>query len=59
MKFEIRKSNNPAQPYYWRIVADNGEPLAHSETYVSKADCQTAINIIAASAATAEVDDLT
>ncbi len=60
MKFEIRKSNNPDQPYYWRIVADkNGETLAHSETYVSKADCHNAIAIVAAGAATAEVDDLT
>lgn len=31
MKFEIRNSNSQTQPYYWRIVATNGNVLASSE----------------------------
>ena len=27
MEFQIVRSNNPAQPYFWRIVASNGLTL--------------------------------
>ena len=36
MEFQIVHSNNPAQPFFWRIVADNGQTLAGRETYVNK-----------------------
>ncbi|MCL4106614.1 UNVERIFIED_CONTAM: hypothetical protein GTU68_009748 [Idotea baltica] len=38
-KFGIRRSTN--NQFYWNLNAANGEPIAHSETYVSK---QGAIN---------------
>jgi uncharacterized protein YegP (UPF0339 family) len=50
VKFEIRKSNSTTQPYYWRIVASNGQVLATSETYVAK---QSAINAAASVKSTA------
>jgi uncharacterized protein YegP (UPF0339 family) len=37
LKFEIHDSNNPAQPYYWKIIGRNGyDTLAKSETLTSK-----------------------
>jgi uncharacterized protein YegP (UPF0339 family) len=59
MKFQIRRSTSTTQPYYWRIVASNGQTLATSETYVSKDSAKSAINSVKASAATATVEDLT
>lgn len=59
MKFEILDSNSSAQPYYWRIVASNGQVLATSETYTSKQGCQNAIATVKAHAATASTVDRT
>lgn len=42
MKFEIRRSSSATQPYYWRIVAANGQILATSETYVNKSEAISA-----------------
>ena len=56
MKIEIRHSTNGQ--YYWRIVASNGEPLAHSETYRHKADARSAAESVKANAAGAPVIDL-
>jgi uncharacterized protein len=42
MKFQIKRSSNASQPYYWRIIASNGQVLASSETYVSKEDAKAA-----------------
>lgn len=58
MKFQIRRSSSAAQPYYWRIVASNGQVLATSETYVNKQDAMAAIRIVQTSAASATVEDL-
>lgn len=57
MKFEIR--NASGGQFYWRIVASNGQVLATSETYVSKAGCTNAIRTVKAGAATAPIVDLT
>jgi uncharacterized protein YegP (UPF0339 family) len=38
IEFQIHRSQNAHQPYFLRIVADNGKILASSETYVNKAD---------------------
>lgn len=59
MKFEIRNSNSETQPYYWRIVASNGNVLAASETYVNKADAKSAVDSVIANAGTATVVDHT
>lgn len=57
MKFEIHDTANGQ--FYWRVVASNGEVLAHSETYVHKADAESAIRRVQIGAATAKVVDLT
>lgn len=59
MRFEIRRSSSPTQPYYWRIVATNGQVLATSEMYVAKASAVSAINALKAGAASALTVDLT
>lgn len=59
MKFEIRNSNSQTQPYYWRIVATNGNVLASSETYVNKTDATAAAQSVINNAATASLEDLT
>lgn len=47
MRFKRQRSNDPKQPYYFEIqAAGNYESLATSETYVSKADAQHAIDLI-------------
>ncbi|HEX8207706.1 MAG TPA: YegP family protein [Solirubrobacteraceae bacterium] len=57
MKFQIR--NASGGQFYWRIVAGNGQVLATSETYVSKAGCQNAIATVKSDARTAPTEDLT
>jgi uncharacterized protein YegP (UPF0339 family) len=57
MRFVIRKSAN--SQYYFTISAGNYEVLATSETYVSKASAQHAINVIRGGAGGAQVIDLT
>ena len=59
MRFQIRRSNNYRQPYYWRMVARNGEVLATSETYTTKQGCQNAIAVVKREAGGGIVDDLT
>ncbi len=59
MKFEIRKGNSTTQPYYWRIVASNGNVLASSEMYVNKADARSAAESVKSGAAATTVVDLT
>lgn len=57
MTFQIRRSNNSAQPYYWRMVASNGNVLAHSETYTSKQGCRNAINVVKREAGQGAIQD--
>ena len=60
MRFKPQRSNDPKQPYYFEIqAAGNYETLATSETYVSKADAQHAIDLIKSGAAGATVVDVT
>lgn len=59
MRYEIRRSSSTWQPYYWRIVAGNGQVLATSETYTSKQSCKTAIASVKSQGSTAPVQDLT
>ena len=59
MKFEIRKSNSTTQPYYWRIVASNGQVLATSETYVAKQSAINAAQSVKSGASAARIVDLT
>lgn len=58
MKYEIRRSSSAAQPYYWRIVASNGQVLATSETYVHKESAKSAIASVQLHAGGASVVDL-
>ena len=59
MKFEIVKGKSATQPYFWRIVAGNGQTLAVSENYVAKASAKSAVESVIKSAGAAEVVDLT
>ena len=53
MQFEILPSTN--RQWYWRIVASNGQILAHSETYTSAQSCRDAIAVVKAGAASAPI----
>jgi uncharacterized protein YegP (UPF0339 family) len=41
------------QPYRWRAVAANGEPIAHGESYFNEADAINAANLLAGDDTTA------
>jgi uncharacterized protein YegP (UPF0339 family) len=34
------------QPYRWRAVAANSEPIAHGESYFNEADCLNAVELL-------------
>lgn len=55
--FYIRKSTN--NQYYFTLTAANGEVIATSEMYVSKAGAENGIRSVKLSAPTATVTDLT
>jgi uncharacterized protein YegP (UPF0339 family) len=42
-----RKYVEEHQPYRWRAVAANNEPIAHGESYHNEADCLNAANLLA------------
>ena len=56
MKFVINKSTSTGQ-YWFKIVASNGQTLAHSEQYVAKQSAKEAIDSIKRNAGGADVDD--
>ncbi len=56
MKFVIKKTESTGQ-YSFRIVASNGQILAHSEQYVDKRSAQQAIDSIKSHAAGATTED--
>lgn len=56
MKFEIYKSG---AEYRWRLKAANGEIIAHGESYTTKANCQSAIDLVKSTTAATPVVDLT
>ena len=58
MKFQILKGKSSTQPYYWRIVAANGQTLAVSENYTAKASAKSAVESVIKNAAGAKVEDL-
>lgn len=57
MQFTIWKSKD--DQYYWEAVGDNGETMAVSETYTTKASAKHAIGVIQTEAADADVLDCT
>ena len=59
MKFQIAKGKSASQPYFWRIVASNGQTLAVSENYIAKSSAKNAVESVMKSAAAAQVEDLT
>jgi len=44
MWIEILKNKNGK--WFWRIKADNGKILAHSEAYASKRNCQKTAEMV-------------
>lgn len=60
MRFKLQRSKSTTQGFYFEIqAAGNYETLATSETYVSKADAQHAIDLIKSGAGAATVADET
>jgi uncharacterized protein len=59
MRFQIVKGKSATQPYFWRIVAANGQTLAVSENYAAKASAKSAIESVMKNSAKAKVEDLT
>jgi len=59
MKFQIVKGTSKSQPYFWRIVASNGQTLAVSENYVQKASAKSAVESVIKNAGGAKIEDLT
>ncbi|HEY4224698.1 MAG TPA: DUF1508 domain-containing protein [Pseudolysinimonas sp.] len=59
MKFQIVKGKSVTQPYFWRIVAANGQTLAVSENYVTKAAAKSAVASVIKGLGSAKVEDLT
>lgn len=61
-KFEIyegKKGFWSKAAYRWRLVAGNGEVVAHGEGYSSKYNAQRAVQTVADGILSAEVVDLT
>ena len=58
MKFQIVKGKSVTQPYFWRIVAANGQTLAVSENYVAKASAKSAVEAVIKGAGGAKIEDL-
>lgn len=47
MRFELIRTKLPRrQRWRWRIVANNGQVLAHSEAYTNRADAVAAIETV-------------
>jgi len=59
MKFQIVKGNSDSEPFFWRIVAANGQTLAVSENYAAKASAKSAIESVIENAGGAKIEDLT
>lgn len=59
MKFEIARGKSKTEPFFWRIVASNGQTLATSEMYTRKQSCLSAIASVQKSVAEATVVDTT
>lgn len=55
-KFTIKRASNGIH-YYWTLKASNGEVIATSETYTSKAAAMHGINSVKAHAVHARIED--
>jgi uncharacterized protein YegP (UPF0339 family) len=58
-KFEIRKSVEGGMKYRFVLKAPNGEIIATSETYTTKAAAKDGIASVKANAASAKIEDVT
>lgn len=59
MRFQIVRSKNPTQPYFWRIVSESGQTVAVSGNYVAKASAVSMVEAVMRSIPRATVEDLT
>ncbi|QEO08836.1 YegP family protein [Protaetiibacter larvae] len=59
MRFQIVRSKNPTQPYFWRIVSESGQTVAVSGNYVAKASAVSMVEAVMRSIPRAVVEDLT
>jgi hypothetical protein len=55
-KFELDK--NRAEQWYWRFKANNGEIVAVSESYTSRASALHGANVVKEQAGNAEIVDV-
>lgn len=57
---KLKRSSSVSQPYYFTVVAGNGQTLVTSETYTSRDGAVNGMNsLISAMQGTVEYDDLT
>lgn len=58
MRFQIVRSKNPTQPYFWRIVSESGQTVAVSGNYVAKASAVSMVQAVMRSIPNAVIEDL-
>ncbi|RQP12920.1 MAG: DUF1508 domain-containing protein [Microbacteriaceae bacterium] len=59
MRFQVLRSKNPTQPYFWRIVSESGQTVAVSGNYVAKASAVAMVQAVMRSVGHATLEDLT
>ncbi|MGN6273967.1 MAG: YegP family protein [Protaetiibacter sp.] len=59
MRFQVLRSKNPTQPYFWRIVSESGQTVAVSGNYVAKASAVAMVEAVMRSIPRARLEDLT
>lgn len=59
MRFQVLRSKNPTQPYFWRIVSESGQTVAVSGNYVAKASAVAMVQAVMRSIGHATFEDLT
>ena len=59
MRFQVLRSKNPTQPYFWRIVSESGQTVAVSGNYVAKASAVAMVEAVMRSIPRAQLEDLT
>ncbi|QNO37269.1 YegP family protein [Protaetiibacter sp. SSC-01] len=59
MRFQVLRSKNPTQPYFWRIVSESGQTVAVSGNYVAKASAIAMVQAVMRSSGSATFEDLT
>lgn len=59
MRFQVLRSKNPTQPYFWRIVSESGKTVAVSGNYVAKASAVATVDAVMRSIPRAQLEDLT